>query len=227
MGSYESVDVVVAPSDFMRASVSPGRFPSDRVRVIHNGVDTNAIRSSSDDRSYALFVGRLSPEKGVETLLRAHADVSSEIKLKIAGTGPLERAIRGRFPKIELLGHLTGPALEAEFGGASVVVVPSDWYENCPMSILEAMAYGKPVIGSDLGGIPELIVHGKTGFLFPAGDYAQLGSRLLELMGHPEMRRQFGIAARLRAEAQFSLERHNNALLELYQHTLGRERPRL
>ncbi len=84
------------------------------------------------------------------------------------------------------------------------------------MSVLEAMAYGKAVIGSDIGGIPELIVHGETGYLFPPGDHNSLRSRLLELMENPALRHRFGAAGRKRAEEHFSLDRHNAALMQLY-----------
>ena len=214
--NYEKLDAVIAPSKFMRDSVAPRRFPIDRVSVIYNGIDTKAIAASNEDRHYALYVGRLSPEKGIFTLLEAHSALSDRMEIRIAGTGPLEDDIRTRFPTAQLLGHLSGIALAETIRNASVVVVPSNWYENCPMSILEAMAYGKPVIGSDIGGIPELVLHGETGLLFPPGDHVSLRSRLLELMENSEMRHRFGAAGRKRAEEHFSLERHNAALMQLY-----------
>ena len=214
--NYEKLDAVIAPSKFMRDSVAPRRFPVDRVSVIYNGVDTKAIGRSNEDGHYALYVGRLSAEKGIFTLLEAHLALSDRMEVRIAGTGPLEDDIRTRFPTAKLLGHLSGIALAEAIRNASLVVVPSNWYENCPMSILEAMAYGKPVIGSDIGGIPELVVHGETGLLFPPGDHASLRLRLLELMENSEMRFRFGAAGRKRAEEHFSLERHNAALMQLY-----------
>lgn len=213
--SYERVSVFVAPSEFMRVSVA-GRLPAGSVQVLHNGVDTTARRPSFRDEGYALYLGRLSPEKGVETLLAAHAGLAGRVPLRIAGTGPLEAELRARHPAAHWLGHLSGEELARTLAGASLVVVPSEWYENCPMSVLEAMACGKPVVASAIGGIPELVADGVTGLLFPPGDRDALAERLARLMGDPALRRSQGAAARERAEQRFSLARHNTALLRLY-----------
>ena len=220
LGNYEKLDAVIAPSEFMRDSVIGRRFPAEKVTVIPNGVDTQEIRAGSQDNDYVFYMGRLSPEKGIETLLAAHAAIADRIKLVVAGTGPLDQDLRARFPMVKFLGHLSGAALQDAVQYASLVVVPSNCYENCPMSVLEAMAYGKPVVGSDMGGIPELIVQGETGFLFPAGDYNALRAQLLQLMQSPELRRRLGAAGRKRAEERFSLERHNTALMAAYRRVI-------
>jgi len=220
LGNYESLNAVIAPSEFMRDSVTGRRFPPEKVRVIPNGVDTGGIRPSSEDRNYVFYMGRLSAEKGIETLLAAHAAIADQIKLLVAGTGPLEEELHARYPKAHFLGHLSGPALADAIRNASVVVTPSNCYENCPMSVLEAMAYGKPVVGSRIGGIPELIVDGETGLLFPPGDQDELREHLLSLMENPARRERLGIAGRRRAEERFSLERHNAALMALYRNVI-------
>lgn len=217
--SYEKVDMFVAPSEFMRTSVLH-RFPKDRVAVIYNGIDCKTIAATSETTSNtALFLGRLSPEKGIETLLAAHAEIADRVPLVIAGTGPMEQPLRSRFPKAEFLGHVSGSALENALRNAALIVIPSEWYENCPMSVLEAMAHGKPIVASDIGGIPELVVDGATGVLFRPGDRRALQTHLLHLMENPELRVSYGAAGRKRAEQRFSLEQHNAALLELY-HTV-------
>ena len=104
---------------------------------------------------------------------------------------------------------------------AAVVVVPSNWYENCPMSVLEAMAYGKPVVGSRMGGIPELVEHNKTGILFDAGSVVELTAALDKLMASPELRKQMGTEARKRVVDKFSLSQHNAELIKIYQSLLG------
>jgi glycosyltransferase involved in cell wall biosynthesis len=222
LGNYQRVDAVIAPSEFMRSSVSPLRFRPDRVHVIYNGVDTSVVAASTQDDNYALYVGRLVPEKGIETLLQAHSRVSDQVELRVVGAGPLESEIRARFPAAKFLGFLSGPDLEAQLRNASVIVVPSIWYENCPMSILEAMAVGKSVIGANIGGIPELISDGVTGFLFEPGNEDDLRNRLMRLMTQPTLRAEFGRAARIRAEKQFSLRSHNEALLQLYSNLIDR-----
>ena len=163
LGSYEKVDRFLAPSRFMRDSALH-RFRSEQVELLYNGVDTAKMEVSTRDEGYVLYLGRLSREKGVEILLRAH-EAAGTWDLVVAGTGPLARGLQTRYPNARFVGQLSGQALKASIGGASVIVVPSEWYENCPMSVLEAMAYGKPVVASRIGGIPELVVDGETGLL--------------------------------------------------------------
>jgi glycosyltransferase involved in cell wall biosynthesis len=216
LGSYEKVDRFVAPSEFMRQSVTQHRFAPDRVEVIYNGIACSASAPTPEDQGYALYLGRLSPEKGIETLLSAQDAIAEQVPLMVAGTGPLEQSVRLRYPKARYLGHLSGAALESTIRQASLIVVPSEWYENCPMSVLEAMALGKPVVASDIGGIPELVMHGETGLLFPPGDRDALKNCLSRLMNDSDLRHGYGAAGRRRAIERFSLEHHNNALLRLY-----------
>lgn len=222
MRNYEKVDMFIAPSEFMRTSVTQQRFPQERVEVIHNGVQCNTQGTELEDEGYVLYLGRLSKEKGIETLLSAHSGVADRVRLLVAGTGPLEDEMRSRYPRAGFLGHLSGHSLEQALRKASLIVIPSEWYENCPMSVLEAMAFAKPVVASDIGGIPELVVHGETGLLFAPGDREILQGYLLDLMDNPPLRQKYGAAARERAEEYFSLERHNEALLGAYGKVLDR-----
>lgn len=221
MGNYEKVDKLIAPSKFMRDSVLH-RFHDDQVTLLYNGIDTKSLHFSESDKGYVLFLGRLSAEKGVETLLKAHASSSKKWPLRIAGTGPLSKALQSRYPDAIFLGHMTGDALHRTIAEASLVVIPSECFENCPMSILEAMAYGKPVVGSRMGGIPELIVDGVTGKLFTAGESEELRSVLDELMVDGARRHEMGKCARARAELEFDLEHHNHRLLKIYLSALDR-----
>jgi glycosyltransferase involved in cell wall biosynthesis len=220
--SYEKVDMFVAPSEFMCASVTLHRFPKDRVEVIYNGIDCKTIKATPEDQGYVLYLGRLSSEKGIETLLAAHAEIADRVPLVVAGTGPTEQPMRSSYPKAKFLGHVSGSALENALRHASLIVIPSEWYENCPMSVLEAMAHGKPIVASDIGGIPELVVDGETGVLFRPGDRHALRAHLLHLMESPALRHSYGAAGRKRAEQKFSLERHNAALLRLYHTVIDR-----
>ncbi|HEX6998138.1 MAG TPA: glycosyltransferase family 4 protein [Gammaproteobacteria bacterium] len=223
LGSYEQVDAFIAPSEFMRAAVAR-RFPRERVRLLYNGVDTNAIAPADGDAGYVLYLGRLSAEKGIETLLEAHAPVAGRIPLRVAGTGPLEARLRARYPHARFLGHLSGTALDEAVRGAALIAVPSGCYENCPITVLEAMAYGKPVVASAIGGIPELVVHEETGLLFPPGDRHALADCLSRLMADAGLRRRYGRAGRARVERRFSLEGHNAGLLRTYVEVLESRR---
>lgn len=215
MGSYEKVDRFIAPSRFMADSITR-RFPRERVTLLYNGVDTAHIPTGDKSEGHALFLGRLSHEKGVATLLQAHAAAGARWPLVVAGTGPLRDELIAQYKDATFTGHLSGDALKQALAGAAVVVVPSEWYENCPMSVLEAMAWGKPVVGSRMGGIPELVVDGETGLLFEAGNVAELSACLGRLMDAPALRQRMGRSARMRAERDYSLERHNAGLIEVY-----------
>lgn len=215
MGSYEKVDAFIAPSRFMQASISH-RVPGSRIKLLYNGIDTHEVRGSGADDGYVLFLGRLVQEKGVETLLKAHAMSNAGWRLVVAGTGPLGDDLKAKYNPSNFVGYLAGNALKDMIDRASVVVVPSEWYENCPMSVLEAMAYGKPVVGSRMGGIPELVEEGRTGLLFEAGNADELAAMLDRLMASAELRRQMGTVARQRAETVFSLESHNAGLMDIY-----------
>lgn len=225
VGSYGQVDRFIAPSRFMRDAVI-GRFGAEKVVCIPNGIDASRIEPGGTDNGYVLFVGRLSPEKGVETLLRAQAADADSWKVVVAGTGPLFDELRTRYPLAHFAAHLTGDKLQAVIRGAAVVVVPSEWHENCPLSILEAMAHGKPVVASRIGGIPELVRHGVTGLLFEPGDVAELTSHLHMLLGDAELRRRLGEQARAVVETEHSLRAHGAALLSLYQDVIAARKAR-
>lgn len=220
MGNYEAVDAYIAPSRFMRESIAH-RIPAERVHLLYNGMDCEAVLPSGIDDGYALYLGRLSAEKGIPTLLAAHEEAQGAWPLVVAGTGPLEADLKQQYKHATFLGHVTGDRLHDVIDRAAVVVIPSEWYENCPMSVLEAMAYGKPVVGSRMGGIPELVVDGVTGLLFEAGDTYSLLAQMNRLMGEPELRRRLGAQARQRVESEFSLSRHNTCLMDIYKSVLG------
>lgn len=133
---------------------------------------------------YFLFFGRLSYEKGVMTLLKAFKDLP-QCSLKVVGTGPKEEelkafAVENGMKNVEFLGYKTGKELTELVAGAYFVIVPSEWYENNPMTIIEAYSVGTPVIGARIGGIPEIVVDGKTGFQFDSGNVEDLREMILK-----------------------------------------------
>lgn len=214
--SYQRVSKFVAPSRFMQDAVAR-RFGEDKVVHIPNGIDASRIELSTLDDGYVLYLGRLSREKGVATLLKAHAADGASWPLVIAGTGPMLTELQTQFPAAEFRGHLSGPDLESTIRRAAVIVVPSEWNENSPLSILEAMANGKPVLASRIGGIPELVRDGVTGFLFAPKSVEDLLKHLRPLLADAEMRARLGAEARRIVEKEHSLERHGATLLALYQ----------
>jgi glycosyltransferase involved in cell wall biosynthesis len=221
LGNYEKVDRFIAPSRFMRDSVI-NRFRPDQVSLLYNGVDSAGVKPTGGDEGYVLYLGRLSHEKGIETLLRAHGAAQGAWPLVVAGTGPLADEFIQKYPTVKFLGHVSGEVLNKTIAGAAALVVPSEWFENCPMSVLEAMAAAKPVIGARMGGIPELVADGETGFLFDAGNVDQLRNCVDRLMADASLRSAMGKAARLRVENEFSLEAHNTGLMEIYKSVLSK-----
>lgn len=131
---------------------------------------------------YFLFFGRLSYEKGVITLLKAVKDIPG-CKLKIVGTGPKENELKEftmtyKMNNVEFLGYKKGTELTELVSNAYCVVIPSEWYENNPMTIIESYSVGTPVIGAKIGGIPEIIINGQTGFLFESGNFDDLKNKI-------------------------------------------------
>ncbi|MET3911273.1 glycosyltransferase involved in cell wall biosynthesis [Bradyrhizobium sp. S3.3.6] len=215
-GSYRRVDKFIAPSKFMYEAIVR-RFGTDKVVHIPNGIDTSRVEMSASDEGYVLYFGRLAPEKGVETLLRAHAADQAAWRLVVAGTGPLLEEFQRKYPAAEFKGHLTGPSLERTIKEAALIAVPSGWHENSPLSILEAMANGKPIVASRIGGIPELVRDGVTGLLSDPGDVSQLSENIRRLLADRDCRDKFGRCARRVVETDYSLESHGAALFSLYE----------
>ena len=220
LSNYEKVDAFIAPSQFMEQAIAH-RIPQNSIKQLYNGIDLDAVSASEVDEGYVLYIGRLVPEKGVETLLKAHKNSNHSWPLKVAGTGPLLDVLKAQYNPSIFVGFLAGNALKQMIEKSAVVVVPSEWYENCPMSVLEAMAYGKPVVGSRMGGIPELVEEGITGLLYIAGNMLELTAVLDKLMASRELRQEMGVAGRLRVEQNFSQNSHNTGLMAIYRNVLG------
>lgn len=217
--SYEQVDLFLSPSRFLSDLVKR-RIHEEKIQVFPNGIDLKSYPLSLKDNGYTLYLGRLSREKGIETLLEAHSKLSNGMALRVVGTGPLESHLRQRYKKAQFLGYLSGIELQRILANAAFVVVPSEWYENFPMVVLEAMAMGKAVIGSRIGGIPEQIDDGKTGLLFEMGNVNELVEKMKLLSENSEMRRKLGILARKKIEKKYSLDVHCRQLMQVYKNLL-------
>lgn len=218
--SYDKVDLFLAPSAFM-AELIGRRIARHKIRVLHNGIDADAFQPVFSDQGYGLYFGRISREKGVKTLLAAHARLSNPMLLKVVGTGPLAAELGKKYPGVEFTGYRTGRELHDIIAHAAFVVVPSEWYENCSMAVLEAMAFGKPVIGSRIGGIPEQVEDGKTGFLFTMGNADELTQKMEILAQDEILRTRMGRVAREKLELEYSLAAHNRQLIEIYKELLS------
>lgn len=193
MGFYRgTINTFISPSNFLRDFVRQYGYAKENIRVIPNFTTANVVASNTLGE-YFLYLGRLSSEKGVEQLLAA----SGDYPLKIVGTGPLEKELRQRAAglkgqSIEFLGFRHGDELQKLIANARAVIVPSVWYENCPLVIIEAFAAGRPVIAAAIGGIPELVTPGKNGLLYTHHQSSELKAAMRQLWEHPEQARVMG-----------------------------------
>lgn len=219
LGLYRrNVDRVVVPSRFYERKLQEWGWPPEQLTYVPNYVHADRFEPEYEPGSYFLYFGRLAPEKGVHTLIKAAK--RAKVGLKIAGTGPMESELRAAAadePSIEFLGYRGGDELWSLVRSSRAVVLPAEWYENAPMSVLEAYACGKPVIGSDMGGIPELIVPGDTGAIFRGGQVNELAELLAEYSAATsDWVSRRGRAARLRVSSHFDIERYRDSMIDLY-----------
>ena len=179
---YDKVDVFICPSEFYKIKLTEAQFTKSRIVCLRNPLPPEIkYELCTRTDNYALYFGRLSPEKGVRTLI--DAAVQADIKLIVLGTGSIEEELK-TYAKdkknVEFKGFQQGEALQNYIRRARCVVLPSEWYENGPYSAMEAMASGKPLIVSDKGGLPELVENGVNGYVFR--EKGELSNKLKQLM---------------------------------------------
>ncbi len=226
---WPMIDLFVSPSRFLKDKLAEMGFPG-RIEVLPNFVVSEAFASDSVPQpDLFLYLGRLSPEKGLFTLLQAFQHLGA--RLRILGDGPirgeLERAAARLAPgRVSFLGHRPREEIARELAAAAAVVVPSEWYENNPISVLEAYAAGRPVIGARIGGIPELVREGETGLTFESGNAEELAGKISFLLAHPAQGEKMGRAGRATVEKIFDPESYYGRLLEIYESLLGKSRRR-
>ena len=188
MGTYRQIDTVICCSAFMKQKLDSNPVLAAKTVAIHNFMDP-VLEQPVQKKDYVLYFGRFSREKGITTLVQA-AKALPQISFVFAGSGPLEHLLEG-IPNICNVGFQTGAALETLIREAKISVYPSEWYENCPFSVMESIAYGTPVLGADIGGIPELISEGETGELFEAGNVDELEQKLRKLLFTPGLAERY------------------------------------
>ncbi|HBP00467.1 MAG: group 1 glycosyl transferase [Candidatus Uhrbacteria bacterium GW2011_GWF2_41_16] len=223
MGLYRLIDRYIAPTHFVKHRLVHAGFPAGKIQVLPFGIDAEKISPRFDDDGYILFVGRLVEEKGIWTLLRAAKEMP-DISFKIVGTGPEEKKLHlagDRLSNVEFLGFRNKDEIWDLYRGARCVVVPSLWYEVFGLVALEAMAVGKPVVASHIGGLPEIVSDRTTGLLFPPGNTHALVETLRRLVDYPSFAHELGVAGRERVLEDFSFERHYHGLMEVYEDAMS------
>lgn len=231
LSSYGAIEVLISPSRFLADVMRRAKVDVAPIRVVNHFVELDsggprrlgraAWLAARSAEPRLVFAGRLSPEKGVDTVIRAMAQVSQPTRLHIAGDGPHRAELESLASAIALdrvvfHGRLEKPDLHRLIGTAIASVVPSRWHENQPMSILEAFGLATPVVCTDLGGMPELVRGGVEGSVVPADDVSAWAGALKVLLDDLPRTAHMGLAARIRAERDFSVPTHLARLDEIY-----------
>ena len=207
-------DVFICPSQFMYNKMAQGGFDRKKMYTLCNFIDIERTRRDSYDKEdYYCFIGRLSFEKGIETLIEAARTLPYH--LKIIGSGPLADILKekAKGANIEFTGYKEWPEIKEIVGKARFSVVPSEWYENNPLSMIEAQCLGTPVLGANIGGIPELIKEGVNGMCFESRNIMDLKNKIEKMFILNVDYKQLAKSSQIR----YSSEKHYNELLELYQ----------
>jgi glycosyltransferase involved in cell wall biosynthesis len=223
----DAVDVYIALSEFARHKHLQAGYPAERIVIKPNFVspDPGVTRARGD---YALYVGRLSSEKGVRTLARAWQALNT-VPLKVVGDGLLAEEIRTSLANrsnVEFLERRARPDVLELMRNARFIVVPSGGYENFPLAIAEAFACGTSVIGSRIGAVAEIVEHGRTGLLFKAGDSDELARQVTWAWSNPGRMEEMGRQARREYQLKYGPERNYEMLLDIYHQAIRRAQHR-
>ena len=224
LGTWQNqVDVYIALTEFARRKYIEGGLPVGNIVVKPNVVHPDPGIQSGRGH-YALFVGRLSPEKGMRTLMKAWEGMEG-IPLKIAGDGPrmpeLHHWVQAQpHATVDIMGHVPTGQIADLIKGARFVVFPSECYETCPMSLVEAFACGVPAITSKLGAMAEIVEDGRTGLHFEPGNAEDLAAKVEWAWGHEKEMEIKGKEARREYERKYTAERNYEMLMEVYQQAI-------
>ena len=222
LGTYRNkVDRFIALTQFAKQKFVAAGFSEKKIVVKPNFHDISGSKCKvkGESRSGALFVGRLSEEKGVATMLNAWRDL--DIPLRIAGDGPLLEQNLGRHrTNIDFLCRLSDEQVAKEMTQASFLVMPSEWYEGFPLVLVEAFAHGLPVVASRLGSMAEIVEDGVSGLHFDPGNPHDLAQKVQWMHKHPDECRQMGENARRVYEKKYSPEKNYKILMDVYRQTI-------
>ncbi len=226
---YRLADAFIVPCRFMATKLIEGGFPADRIHLLHYPVSLAPRESSNQRGNYILFFGRLSYEKGLDTLVQAYRQIAADVDLVLIGRdydGEKERLQRLIAPevknRIRFLGFMDGPELSRWIAGALFTVLPSRWYDNAPISIYESYLHETPVVAANIGGIPEQVEEGVTGRLFSPDSTEELAEALRWMLSDRERLRKMGRAGKDFVVRHCSVEDHAHRLLEIFERLRSR-----
>ena len=186
--TYRYIDTIICCSEFLKTKMDLNPLFQTKTVALHNFIERPEDKMV-EKKDYVLYFGRFSEEKGIGTLIQVCKELP-DVNFIFAGTGPLEEQLAG-IANIKNVGFQKGEALETLIREARFSIYPSEWYENCPFSVMESQMYGTPVIGARIGGIPELIEENKTGLLYESGNKDELKSKIKQLWENEELAKQY------------------------------------
>ncbi|MFJ9383227.1 glycosyltransferase [Peribacillus sp. NPDC101481] len=233
--SYDMVDKIICPSLFMKNQLIKGGYEEEKLIHIPNFLtsdfDDKVVKKGHKENKTLLYYGRLSQEKGLDLLLDAIKEINEDYILKIIGTGSEEERLKNRVSKeniknVRFLGFKSGDELHNEISSSKATIIPSTWHEVFGLTIIESYSAGTPVIGSNLGGIPENIKDNKTGFVFENGNVESLKNALNKIlsMDKSSIEYQNMVNESLVFKEEFTMDKYYSELIKLYEQLMFKKR---
>lgn len=226
MDIYADVDAFITPSEFLKDKLVANGFDREKINCIPTFTASKSQVGEPKIGTYGLYFGRITEEKGVETVIQAFETLPQHT-VKIMGDDTTEEAKRliqyvreKDLQNIEFVGFKSGEELEEIIKGARYTLIPSVWYDNLPNTALESFQYSKPVIASNIGSLPELVLDGVNGYLFEPGNAEDLRGKVLQLDAD-EIVEKMGAASRARLEERFAPQTHYDALMKVFDSVKG------
>lgn len=225
-GVFKKVDAFLCTTEFNKKKLMEAGIEERRLFIKPNYLDISSIEPSYGNGDYVIFLGRLSPEKGLWTLIYAFERLK-DLKLSIVGTGPLEESLKKYIyekgiKNVSVEGFKQGSEKDNLLKNALFMVFPSEWYEHFPIVLLEAFAFGKPVVASDIGNMPLIVENGKSGLLFKAGNVDDLAEKIKNLSQDSSQIISMGIYARRKIESGYTPEINYRILKSIFQKVSGK-----
>lgn len=210
-GAYKYIDKIICCSEFLKSKMDSNPLFSKKTVALHNFVD-KVTWKENEKKDYVLYFGRFSEEKGIGTLIEVCKELPN-VQFVFAGTGPLEEKLQN-VKNVRNVGFQKGEALEQLIRNARFSIYPSEWYENCPFSVMESQMCGTPVLGADMGGVPELIRVGETGELFESGNKADLKEKIQKLWNDKSLTEMY--SQNCKCISFDTIEEYVEKLMEIY-----------
>lgn len=219
----------ITPSNALKNLILSADIGIDKNRIttVNNFISNDELKTvpNYDNKGYFLYTGRLSREKGIHYLLQAMTDLPKEIQLHVVGTGPQEKELKEyaqnhNLDNVKFLGFKKREDIKKEYQNCIATILPCNWFENFPTTNMESFINGKPVVASDIGGIPEQVENNKTGLLFKPANVEQLKECIMTYWNNPELATAHGKNAYQKAITQYTEERYYNDILQIYKEVL-------